>query len=78
MTVDVGDKALDFDLPPDGNDSMKLSDLAGKPVLLYFYPKDMPPACTTDSCEFRDAEPDFNVVNAQIFGISKDSDETHY
>ena len=52
MTVDVGDKAPDFELPTDGNGSVKLSDLAGKPVVIYFYPKDMTPGCTTESCEF--------------------------
>ncbi len=77
MTVDVGDKAPDFELPTDGNGSVKLSDLAGKPVVIYFYPKDMTPGCTTESCEFRDAEPDFGAVDAQIIGISKDSAERH-
>lgn len=77
MTLDVGDKAPDFELPTDGNGSVKLSDLAGKPVVIYFYPKDMTPGCTTESCEFRDAEPDFSAVNAQIIGISKDSATRH-
>lgn len=77
MTLDVGDKAPDFELPTDGNGSVKLSDLAGKPVVIYFYPKDMTPGCTTESCEFRDAEPDFSAVDAQIIGISKDSATRH-
>lgn len=77
MTLDVGDKAPDFELPTDGDGSVKLSDLAGKPVVIYFYPKDMTPGCTTESCEFRDAEPDFSAVNAQIIGISKDSAVRH-
>ncbi|MFV1850222.1 MAG: thioredoxin-dependent thiol peroxidase [Thalassospira sp.] len=77
MTLDVGDKAPDFELPTDGNGSVKLSDLAGKPVVIYFYPKDMTPGCTTKSCEFRDAEPDFSAVDAQIIGISKDSASRH-
>tara|TARA_R100001143_G_scaffold45027_1_gene40307 strand:- start:996 stop:1565 length:570 start_codon:yes stop_codon:yes gene_type:complete len=77
MTLDVGDKAPDFDLPTDGGGSVKLSDLKGKPVVIYFYPKDMTPGCTTESCEFRDAEPDFSAVNAQIIGISKDSADRH-
>ncbi len=77
MTLDVGDKAPDFELPTDGNGSVKLSDLAGKPVVIYFYPKDMTPGCTTESCEFRDAEPDFSAVDAQIIGISKDSASRH-
>ncbi|MEQ8287193.1 thioredoxin-dependent thiol peroxidase [Thalassospira sp.] len=77
MTLDVGDKAPDFELPTDGGGSVKLSDLAGKPVVIYFYPKDMTPGCTTESCEFRDAEPDFSAVDAQIIGISKDSAARH-
>lgn len=77
MTLDTGDKAPDFELPTDGNGSVKLSDLAGKPVVLYFYPKDMTPGCTTESCEFRDAEPDFGAVDAKIIGISKDSVDRH-
>ena len=66
MTVDVGDKAPDFELPTDGNGSVKLSDLAGKPVVIYFYPKDMTPGCTTESCEFRDAEPTTNSRPSMI------------
>ena len=77
MTLEVGDKAPDFELPTDGGNSIKLSDLAGKPVVIYFYPKDMTPGCTTESCEFRDAEPDFSAVDAQIIGISKDSVSRH-
>tara|TARA_R110000868_G_scaffold266274_1_gene525217 strand:- start:99620 stop:100189 length:570 start_codon:yes stop_codon:yes gene_type:complete len=77
MTLEVGDKAPDFELPTDGGGSVKLSDLKGKPVVIYFYPKDMTPGCTTESCEFRDAEPDFSAINAQIIGISKDSATRH-
>ncbi len=71
--LNVGDKAPDFDLPTDGGGSVRLSALRGKPVVIYFYPKDMTPGCTTESCEFRDAEPDFSAIDAQIIGISKDS-----
>ena len=77
MTLDTGATAPDFELPTDGGGSVKLSDLRGKPVVIYFYPKDMTPGCTTESCEFRDAEPDFSAVDAQIIGISKDSANRH-
>lgn len=77
MTIDVGDTAPDFELPTDGEGTVKLSSLRGKPVVLYFYPKDMTPGCTTESCDFRDQQPDFSAVDAQIIGISKDSIARH-
>ncbi|MEQ5777857.1 thioredoxin-dependent thiol peroxidase [Thalassospira sp. NFXS8] len=77
MSIAVGDTAPDFDLPTDGGGNVKLSDLREKPVVIYFYPKDMTPGCTTESCDFRDQHPDFAAVNAQIIGISKDSVARH-
>lgn len=77
MSIAVGDKAPDFDLPTDGGGHVKLSDLKGKPVVIYFYPKDMTPGCTTESCDFRDQHPNFAAVNAEIIGISKDSAARH-
>ncbi|PKR55271.1 thioredoxin-dependent thiol peroxidase [Thalassospira marina] len=77
MSISVGDKAPDFDLPTDGGGHVKLSDLKGKPVVIYFYPKDMTPGCTTESCDFRDQHPNFAAVNAEIIGISKDSATRH-
>ncbi|OKH86964.1 thioredoxin-dependent thiol peroxidase [Thalassospira sp. TSL5-1] len=77
MSIAVGDKAPDFNLPTDGGGHVKLSDLQGQPVVVYFYPKDMTPGCTTESCDFRDQHPNFAAVNAKIIGISKDSAARH-
>ncbi len=77
MSIAVGDNAPDFDLPTDGGGNVKLSDLQGQPVVIYFYPKDMTPGCTTESCDFRDQHPNFAAVNAKIIGISKDSAARH-
>ncbi|MDH5722259.1 MAG: thioredoxin-dependent thiol peroxidase [Alphaproteobacteria bacterium] len=72
-----GDKAPDFTLPTDGGGDITLSGLKGKNVVLYFYPKDDTPGCTTESCGFRDALPDFEGLNAQIIGLSKCSVKKH-
>ena len=77
MSVAVGKKAPDFTAPTDGGDKLKLSDLRGKPVVLYFYPKDDTPGCTKEACGFRDAQPDFKKLKAQVIGVSKDSVARH-
>lgn len=77
MSVDVGDKAPDFNLLADGGDRIKLSGLKGKKVILYFYPKDDTPGCTTEACGFRDNLPKFNKIDAEIIGISRDSVASH-
>ena len=77
MTVDVGDKAPDFKLPTNAGGELKLSSLKGKKVVLYFYPKDMTPGCTTEAEGFRDAIKDFAKANAEIVGVSKDSVKRH-
>jgi peroxiredoxin Q/BCP len=73
MTVEVGDKAPDFTLPADGGGTVSLKALKGKPVVLYFYPKDDTSGCTAEACAFRDARPDFSKVKAEIVGVSRDS-----
>ena len=73
----VGSEAPDFTLAADGGDSVTLSDLRGKKVVLYFYPKDDTPGCTKEACGFRDALPDFSKVDAVILGVSKDSVAKH-
>ena len=77
MSVEEGKKAPDFTAPTDGAKSLRLSDLRGKPVVLYFYPKDDTPGCTTEACSFRDAAPDFKKLKTQVVGISKDSVARH-
>jgi thioredoxin-dependent peroxiredoxin len=73
----VGNKAPDFTLEADGGGTVKLSDLHGRKVVLYFYPKDDTPGCTKEACGFRDALPDFSKIDAEIIGVSKDSVARH-
>lgn len=73
----IGDKAPDFTMPADGGGSVTLSKLRGRKVVLYFYPKDDTPGCTTESCAFRDSMKDLETLNAQIIGVSKDSPQSH-
>jgi thioredoxin-dependent peroxiredoxin len=70
MAVNVGDKAPDFTMPTDGNGTVSLSQLRGKPVVLYFYPKDDTSGCTTEACEFRDANATITDRGAVVWGIS--------
>lgn len=75
--LQTGDTAPDFTLPTDGNGEFSLSAHKGRKVVIYFYPKDDTPGCTTESCAFRDHKQDFESLNAQIVGISKDSVSKH-
>ncbi|CAN0489480.1 unnamed protein product, partial [Laminaria digitata] len=75
--IDVGDKAPAFKGVTDGGGSLSLKDLKGKKVVLYFYPKDMTPGCTTEAEGFRDAVKDFAKLDAEIVGVSKDSVKRH-
>ena len=77
MSLEAGDKAPDFTLPADGGGTVSLKALKGKPVVLYFYPKDDTSGCTAEACAFRDALPDFSRVKAEIVGISRDSVASH-
>ncbi|KRB87657.1 alkyl hydroperoxide reductase [Noviherbaspirillum sp. Root189] len=60
-----------------GNRMFRLSDYRGKTLVLYFYPKDNTPGCTTESMQFRDLYPQFQEANTEIFGISRDSIRSH-
>jgi thioredoxin-dependent peroxiredoxin len=75
--LDTGDKAPNFSAPTDNGDIVSLKDLQGKKIVLYFYPKDMTPGCTTEACDFRDTHPEFSKINAEIIGVSKDSVKRH-
>ena len=75
--LQVGDLAPDFELPGDGGQTIKLSDFRGKRVVLYFYPKDDTPGCTTQACGFRDAYPQIEEQNAVVLGISPDGVKSH-
>jgi thioredoxin-dependent peroxiredoxin len=69
----VGDAAPDFDLPDAGMEMVRLANLRGKrKVVLYFYPKDDTPACTLESINFGDLEPEFERYNTVVYGISRD------
>ena len=75
--VEVGQKAPEFCLPNQDNVEICLRDLKGKWVVLYFYPKDLTPGCTTEACEFTEALPDFEGLDAIILGVSPDSPQKH-
>ncbi|MFB9974695.1 thioredoxin-dependent thiol peroxidase [Allobacillus sp. SKP2-8] len=77
MTVEVGQTAPDFTLPASNGESISLSDYRGKYVVLYFYPKDMTPGCTTQACDFRDQYEKFSELDAVILGVSPDSVDRH-
>ena len=77
MSAEEGKKAPDFTGATDGGGKLKLSDLRGKPVVLYFYPKDDTPGCTTEACGFRDSAAAFKKLKAQVIGVSKDSVARH-
>ena len=67
----------DFELPSTGDKTFKLSDHIGKTLVIYFYPKDSTPGCTTQGQQFRDAYADFKALDAEIVGISRDSLKSH-
>ena len=76
MTL-LNEKAPEFTLENENGEQVSLSDFRGKNVVLYFYPKDMTPGCTTEACDFRDAYEDFSSLNAVILGVSMDDAGKH-
>lgn len=75
--LQLGELAPDFELPEAGGKMVRLSDFRGQYVVLYFYPKDMTPGCTTQACDFRDFSPEFSRQGAVIIGISADDTRRH-
>jgi thioredoxin-dependent peroxiredoxin len=75
--ISEGTPAPDFELTSDSGESVKLSALRGRPVVLYFYPKDDTPGCTTEACEFRDAYDVFRERGAEVLGVSPDDVTSH-
>ena len=73
----AGDIAPDFTVLTDTGDSLTLSALKGRPVVLYFYPKDDTSGCTVEACEFRDLFPQFDGQQAVILGVSPDPVQSH-
>jgi thioredoxin-dependent peroxiredoxin len=75
--VKAGDKAPDFSLTDQDDKAARLQDYKGKWVVLYFYPKDDTPGCTTEACEFTAAVEDLGVLDAAVLGVSPDSPASH-
>jgi len=73
----IGDKAPDFSLPANGDKTVNLADFTGRQLVIYFYPKDNTPGCTTEAIDFTAALKDFDKVNTDIVGVSADSVKKH-
>ena len=69
--------APEFELPATGSKAFRLADARGRTVVLYFYPKDNTPGCTTEGQQFRDLYPEFQKAGADVYGISRDSMKSH-
>jgi peroxiredoxin Q/BCP len=76
-TIDAGQKAPAFTLADQTGHKHKLTDYLGQWVVLYFYPKDDTPGCTTEACQFRDTRADFDGKNAVVLGVSPDDEKSH-
>lgn len=77
MSIDVGAQAPAFSLPADGGETLSLSDFSGKALVLYFYPKDDTPGCTTEAKDFTAMAADFAAAGAAVVGVSKDTPAKH-
>ena len=75
--IEEGKLAPDFELQSDTGETIKLSDLRGKTVVLYFYPKDDTPGCTTEACEFRDEYDAYRERGVEVLGVSPDDVASH-
>ena len=77
MPVEEGTAAPDFSLLSDSGETVTLSSLKGKPVVLYFYPRDDTPGCTTQACDLRDSWTEFERRGAKVLGVSPDDEASH-
>ncbi len=77
MAIGVGDQAPDFELPSSQGGTIRLQALRGQAVVVFFYPKDDTPGCTTEACGFRDNLAQFQALGATVLGISGDDPESH-
>ena len=75
--LEIGQPAPDFTLPDQNGDPVTLSKLRGTPIVLYFYPRDNTPGCTTEACAFRDARADYEKAGAKVIGVSPDDVKSH-
>jgi peroxiredoxin Q/BCP len=75
--VEEGQEAPDFELTSDAGERVRLSQLRGQPVVLYFYPKDDTPGCTAQACGIRDSYDDFEQRGAVVLGVSPDEESSH-
>lgn len=77
MTLQLGDQITDFSLPATSDQTITQENLKGKYTVLYFYPKDSTPGCTTEGKDFTELQSEFEKLNCQIFGVSMDSMKRH-
>jgi len=75
--VSVGKRVENFTLPATGDQNLSLTDFTGRKLVIYFYPKDNTPGCTTEGQNFRDLYPQFEAAGADVLGVSRDSIRTH-
>jgi len=77
MSVEIGMQAPDFELKANNGEIVQLAKFRGLNIVLYFYPKDMTPGCTTEACDFRDQIQQFTDLNAVVLGVSPDPAQRH-
>ena len=77
MALEIGDKAPEFEVNDENGKKVKLSDFQGKKVILYFYPKDQTPGCTSQACNLRDHHDELKNAGYVVLGISSDSEKSH-
>ncbi len=77
MMTKIGDKFPGFNLKNQNGETISSEDLKGSKSIVYFYPRDNTPTCTTEACDFRDNLEDFNELNTKVYGISGDSEKKH-